>query len=470
MAFLGVPQIYTPDERGTAQRISDEWVESLAWSEELHRWIVRREGETIWRLDTLVERTSKAMQTCERQRADNENAAGLTRLVHMKSALELAKPLLAVELCEFDLNPWALNTPDGLINLQTGLYAPTHEVRGRYMKCCRVSPSPMETPLWASHLNRMCHGDVELIAYLKRLAGITLIGDQNQKPHVAPQLNGLGRNGKGVYLQGLGWALGDYAQFASTRLLTTTENAHTTEQAGLRGMRLVVVEEVKRINSSLLKDLTGGGVMQARRMRMDDEEFLKSWTLWFNNNGPMMFSGDQSDGLWQRVPRIDFGSGIPESERIGDMAERMKEEAPGVLQWALDGLEEYRILCENPLVKDSLATPKSVRIASEIARTDADPILTFIRERYELDAGSKVIASEFMRDLTAWAKETGELAIGGRRAVYDEIRNRTSLKIETGGSNKTYVYGLKKRNLSVGELGSGWGGLGWESQNNSESN
>jgi P4 family phage/plasmid primase-like protien len=464
MAFLGVPANYTADERGTAQRIADEWGHCLAWSEEMNKWMVRREGRSIWQVDNLVERTSKGMQTCERQRAENQDAAGLTRLQHMRSALELAKPLLAVELCEFDLNPWALNTPDGLINLQTGLYVDNSLVTGRYMMSCRVSPGG-GCPLWDSHLWKMCKGDVELIGYLKRLAGMTLIGDQNLKPHVSPQLNGLGRNGKGVFLQGLGWALGDYAQFASTRLLTTTENAHTTEQAGLRGMRLVVVEEVKRINSSLLKDLTGGGVMRARRMRMDDEEFLKSWTLWFNNNGPMMFSGDTSDGLWQRVPRVDLGEGIPVSERIDDMAERMKKEASGILQWMLDGLAEFRAV--------GLRTPARVQQDSNISRADADPVMTFIRERYELvddndgwGEGSRgIVASEFMRDLTEWAKATGEVAVGGRRAVYDEIRARTPLKIEVGSGNKTYIRGLKKRPVDLNSLGSEFGGLRWEDGN-----
>lgn len=465
MAFIGIGGGYTADERGTAQRIADEWGYCLAWSEEMNKWLTRRPENCIWEVDYFVDRTRWAMETCERQRLENNDAAGLTRLQHMRNALELAKPLLAVKLCEFDLNPWALNTPLGLINLQTGEYVPNEEVRGRYMMSARVSPSLDPCPLWNSHLYKMCKGDVEVIAYLKRLSGMTLLGDQNIKPHVSPQLNGMGRNGKGVFLQGLGWALGDYAQFASTRLLTTTENAHTTEQAGLRGMRLVVVEEVKRINSSLLKDLTGGGMMRARRMRMDDEEFLKSWTLWFNNNGPMMFSGDTSDGLWQRVPRVDLGEGIPPQERVDDMAERMKEEAGGILQWALDGLMEFRAV--------GLCTPESVRSASEIARVDADPVLAFVKERYEITKNwvdDKTTASEFMRDLTEWAKATGELGLGGRRSVYDELRSRLGLKVEVGSHNKTYIYGLKRRPMSFGGLTSEYSGLSWEDQTNPKEN
>lgn len=462
MAFVNNQRQYTADERGSGQRIADEWFDSLAWSEELNRWLVRREGKTIWKVDTLVERTSKAMETCERQRAENQNNVQLTRLSHMKNALELAKPYLAVELSEFDTHPWALNTPDGLINLRTCEYVPHHEVRGRYMMCTKVAPADIPTPRWNAHLNRLCKGDQELIKYLQRLSGMSLIGDQNLKPHIAPQLNGDGRNGKGVFLQGLGWAIGDYAQFSSSRLLTTTENAHTTEQAFLRSKRLVVVEEVKRINSSLLKDLTGGGVLRARKIRQDDEEFIKSWTIWFNNNGPMMFSGDTSSGLWNRVPRINFGMGIPERERIEDMAERLKEEAPGILQWMLDGLVAFRA--------HGLQTPDKVVFDSKISRTDADPIASFVLERYEKDTTGRVVASEFMRDLTEWAKATGELSLGGRRAVYDELRNQLGLVVELGSKNKTYIYGISKRPVDLSELASRHGGLGWEDQVNPQNN
>ena len=444
MAFLGeIEPVYSEDERGLASRIAYEWGHSLAWSEEIGKWIVRREGESIWRADVLVERTSKALESAERH-AEYADQPRFLRLSSQKEALEFAKPLLAVELSQFDINPWALNTPSGLINLRSGEYVPNHLIRGKYMKCCAVSPESMPTPLWDRHLQMMCKGDIEIIAFLKRLAGITLIGDQNQKPHIAPQFNGLGRNGKGVFLQGLGWALGDYAQFASTRLLTTTENAHTTEQAGLRGMRMVVVEEVKRINSSVLKDLTGGGTIRARHMYKDDIEFLKSWTLWFNNNGPMSFSGDQSDGLWQRVQRIDFGEGIPVNQRIYDMAEQIKGEAPGILRWMLDGLREF-------LELGDLAITQSVLENSDISRADADPLSAFLQERYERVEGEKVLGSDLVRNFSYWCKEREERS-GGLRFVYDSLRSRFGLKVRPGAKNKTFVFVLKQKEVSMSDI------------------
>lgn len=441
--------MYSPDERGAARRIAEEWGHSLAWCEERQRWMVRREGETIWRDDTLVERTTKALVSCERQATDHPSAKGLLKPAFVRNALDFAKPFIAVEMKMFDKEPWALNVPGGLINLKTLEFVPPEKVTGLYRFCTRVTPCKMDTPLWDAHLMTMCHGDIEVISYLKRLAGITLIGDQDLKPHVSPQLNGLGRNGKGVFLQGFGWALGDYSQFASTRLLTTTENSHTTEQAGLRGMRLVVVEEVKRINSSLFKDLTGGGELRARKMREDDREFEKSWTLWFNNNGPMHFMGDTSDGLWDRVPTIDLGRGIPEDKRIDDMAVRLQEEGPGVLQWALDGLQDFYELDHD------LCPPESVRQKSAERRLDADPLRVFLNDCYEKNDDGKVLGSTFIKHYSAWCKEREERA-GGMKVVYAELRDRFGLSVKPGHENKTFIYGLKQKQTIMEDIQQTW--------------
>lgn len=446
------------NEAGTAEMLAEDWKDSLRWSEELNRWLVRRDGESVWRPDVLVERTAKAVVTCSRRKI----TWGYERFLKptfIRNALEFAKPWLAIDLSEFDTNPWALNTPVGVINLLTGELIPSDRVVGLYRLQTRVaSDSKCKTPKWLNHLQIMCHGQQEYIDYLQLLAGITLIGDQNLKPHLCPQLNGLGRNGKGVFLQVLAWALGDYAKNGSTRLLTTTENAHTTEQASLCGKRMVIIEEVKRINSSILKDLTGGGMISARKMRADDQEILKTWTIWFNNNGAMQFSGDQSDGLWDRIPTISLGEGIPEEFRVADWTEQVKEEAPGVLWWALEGLKRYLELKENGL---GIVTPSFVKKAVLERRKDADPIKTYLLEFYEFDKDSKVKATVFKQGLRDWAEGTGEGKVGGQRMIYDHLRNALGLTIEESTGGVFWIFGLRKKEISLAELGSEWEGRSW---------
>lgn len=446
----GQPVVYTADEWGTAQAIRDDHQRSLRWCETWQKWLVSDRKPGVWVVDDYVDHRRKALITCVKQEERHPTSnVRFTSYGHNKNALSLAKPLLAITPSQFDTDPWILNCPAGVLDLRTNRMRP-HSGELCMMQTA-VNPasewSATDTPYWISHLNTMCKGNVEIMEFLRRLAGLTLIGDQNAKPHLSPQLNGLGRNGKGVFCQGILYGLGDYGFSASSRLLTAKENEHTTEQASLRGKRMVVIEEVKRINSSLFKDLTGGGIKTARRMRSDDMQFLKSWTLWFNNNGPMMFNGDMSDGLWQRVPRIDFGQGIAEKDRLDDYAIRLKDEAPGVLAWAIQGCLEY--------LHYGIEIPESVRGDTEERKSDADPIKMFIAENYEEDSTEKVLGSDFAMKYTIWCKNRGENP-GGMRSIYDELRTRMKFEVKAGTKNKTYIYGIKQRPLSLSELEQTW--------------
>lgn len=442
--------VFTADELGTAYRIVDDHKQNLRWCETWQRWLVSDRKLGVWVVDDMVDHRTKAVVSAIKQEAKHvDSKIKFTSLGHTNNALSLAKPMLAVSPSQFDTDPWILNCPAGVLDLRTNRMHP-HSGELCMMQTA-VNPasewSPVDTPYWISHLNTMCKGNVEIMEFLRRLAGLTLIGDQNAKPHLSPQLNGLGRNGKGVFCQGILYGLGDYGFSASSRLLTAKENEHTTEQASLRGKRMVVIEEVKRINSSLFKDLTGGGIKTARRMRSDDMQFLKSWTLWFNNNGPMMFSGDMSDGLWQRVPRIDFGQGISEKDRLDDYAIKLQQEAPGVLAWAIQGCLEY--------LNYGIDIPESVRKATEERKSDADPLKAFITEHFDLAPNEKVLGSEFTKVYTGWAKERNE-SPGGMRTIYDELRSRIGLKVEAGTGNKTYIWGIKPKTMSLAEMSNQW--------------
>ncbi len=421
-----------------AQQIARQHSGTLRWCEEMQKWLVSDRKPGVWLPDTFVDHRRKALASAQEQKKANpKSKVTFDSVRHTNNGLTLAKPFLSVSLAAFDTDPWLLNTPAGVVDLRIGKLR-SWATDDLFMLQTAVAPDddwdPTRTQLWISHLKKMTHGNVEIMELLRRLAGMSLIGSQNLKPHIAPQLNGRGRNGKGVFLQGIIMALGDYAKFASTRLLTARENEHTTEQASLKGRRFVGVEEIQRVNAALFKDLTGGGTKQARKMRQDDTTFVKSWTLWFNNNGPLMFAGDTSDGLWSRVPRIDLGEGIPEGERDDEYAESLKAEGSGILAWALQGCREF--------LSEGLLIPESVRAATQERRLDADPLGMFVNEFYLKDADGKVLGSDFVQMYATWARERDERS-GGMKTVYDELRTRFNLKVRPGAGNKTYIFGLK---------------------------
>lgn len=49
---------------------------------------------------------------------------------------------------------------------------------------------------------------------------------------------------------------------------------------------------------------------------------------------------DTSVGIWRRVTLIDWGVQIPGHEQDARLPERLRREGSGILNWALDGLED----------------------------------------------------------------------------------------------------------------------------------
>lgn len=442
MGVLDPNPLCAPDEHGwqsdeysTGRRLGWEYAHLLRWVQDWNCWMVSKNG--VWHREYMEESTAAAAHVCTAQIVDNRE--GSRTSTHIKNVLSQAKKWLVMSPESFDNDPWIINTPAGHIDLQID----SARVDGeddlfRYQTA--VSPRAMPTPLWDKHLEMMCHGDKEQIGLLQQLAGMSLVGDQRVKDQVNPILNGLGRNGKGAFLGVLLYVLGDYAIEAPTRLLTAKDGAHPAEQVLLEGKRFVVLEELKDMNPELFKLLSGGGIHTARDIREKNKSFVRGWTFWFNNNGALKWR-DPTDGLWERVEIFDFGKGIDVDARVRDWGNQLQQEGPGILQWAVDGCEWWQ--------RKGLWIPDSVKNVVATRRCDADPLSTFIDERYARDEDGRVPASSFMNEYVRWCKDSGEPETGGRNSVYNDIRGRLKFRVEEYGKNKKlHIFGLRSRPIT----------------------
>lgn len=467
---------YTDDEAGLVERFVDEWRGQLCWFERLGVWYVWGKAEGVWVGDDesrhywrMVTRSAMAHKLFYTSNPVPENVrAGLTiegggrgfdycKTTHYRSVLESAKAYLAAEFDDFDQDPWELNTPSGVVDLRSGVLWEHETTTKKYMRRCAVTPTvdkenrvvwnPRDTPVWVSHLNDVlcANRGPDYVEYLRILAGMTLIGDQSQKKHLVPQMTGKGRNGKGVFIETLSNIIGDYGMKGSTRLLSASMEAHTTDQVDLIGKRLVYLEEVKKVNADLLKDLSGGGEHRARAIGKNNIQFKKGFTLWINNNGPMQHN-DTSDGLWKRIPKIWLGAGIEEQAEIDDFPQWLVSEWPGILAWAISGCLDYQ--------RWGLTTPEGVVEDSKAARDDADPLSEVLNEYFEKvdDFSICFKASDFRKIQTAHYKATGEEMAGGMRQVYAELRDRMGLTVSMDNRRITWICGIKLKSLTLEQV------------------
>jgi putative DNA primase/helicase len=231
---------------------------------------------TRWKFDETRQTWTRARKICReialtinKPKEAKAMASAKTRAAVVSLAGEDGR--LAATVDQWDLDPWLLNTPGGVVDLRTGKTR-KHDAADYMTKMTAVAPNAhCPTPLWLKFLKRVTDGDVELQKYLARVAGYALTGLTGE--HEMYFLFGDGRNGKGVFMGTVADILDDYHRVAPIETFTATNNEqHPTDLAMLRGARLVIATETevgRRWAESRIKMMTGGDPISARFMRQD---------------------------------------------------------------------------------------------------------------------------------------------------------------------------------------------------------
>ncbi|MFE9966457.1 phage/plasmid primase, P4 family (plasmid) [Streptomyces sp. NBC_01724] len=300
----------------------------------------------------------------------------------MKALLTQAKasPDLSVDPDTLDGDPYALCTPEGVVDLHTGRLRKPDPTRDFHSRATSVAPEEMPTPRWHRFLADTFGEDAEgqeMIDFLHLLLGYSITGDVGAQ--VLPFLHGQGKNGKSVLLDVMIQILGDYADAAPPGFLMDRGafSEHSTELTELHGRRLVVCSELKpndKFDEARVRLLTGGDKIKARRMRQDYFSFTPTHHLWLlGNHRPEVSTGGFA--FWRRIRLLPFERIVPDERKIDNLAvELVRDEGPGILQWLTEGARRYLA------TRDTLAGPDRVRIATSAYANTEDHIGRFLTE------------------------------------------------------------------------------------------
>lgn len=121
----------------------------------------------------------------------------------------------------------------------------------------------------------------------------------------------------------------------------------------------------------MVKSLSGDDEISARFLHGNPFTFKATAKLvMYGNDKPY---GDFTDaGLWLRMRLIHFNHTVPEIMRDKYLLSKLKEEMPGILNWALTGLEKWKT--------DELQTPDRVLDDSKEYRSSLDNVSSFIND------------------------------------------------------------------------------------------
>lgn len=393
------------DLHGDNIRFCHAWGKWLIWDG--RRWavdetaaIARYAKETVRGIygEAASAPTFEDRENIARFAMRSERATALAAMV----SLAKSEPGIPISPKELDALPWLLNVQNGTLDLRTGTLK-EHSREDRLTKLCPVDFDPEAgCPEFMQFLTVIFNADAELISFVQRLVGYSLTG--NVQEHVLPVFYGEGANGKSTLTNALTAVLGpDYAMTAPADLLLARgSQAHPTELCDLQGKRLVVGSETesgRRFNESLVKSLTGGDAIRARRMREDFWEFLPSHTFFLaTNHRPNVREMDH--GIWRRIKLVPFLVTIPPERQDKQLTEKLHAEAAGILRWAVDGCLAWQ--------KHGLVEPECVREATSQYQRDMDHVQHFLDERCCAGQGLEVRSSDLYKAYRQWCEDIGQ--------------------------------------------------------------
>jgi P4 family phage/plasmid primase-like protien len=399
-------------EVGNANRFVRDYGNDVLFCSDLECWFMW--SGTRWVQDKALRVLELGKQTAQHvfseaaQCSDSREREAIVKWARQscsKKAIEamlgLAKPQLANSIGEFDRDPFLLNFKNGTVELRTGVFR-DHRREDLITKQVPYSFDPdAECPTFMHFLDEITCGEREIVEFLHRALGYSLTGTTDaQCMFIA---FGEGANGKSTLLNLFQDMLGDYAMNTpvQTFVVKKNDNGASDDIARLRGARYVTAAEAEanqRLAESLLKRVTGGDTITARPLFKGFFDFKPAFKLWLSTNKRMHISGTDL-GIWRRIHEIPFLFTVPDDKRDPKLPDKLKDEAPGILTWAVKGCLEWQKVGLNP--------PEAVRRATDEYRAEMDQVRQFIEEATVSERRSRTTKSDLFTRYKQWEELNG---------------------------------------------------------------
>lgn len=249
-----------------------------------------------------------------------------------------------------------------------------------------------------SLMKQIFHDD-DIIKFFKSTMARTLIGINSQKFIIQ---NGCGGNAKGLLCEGLGSAtFGDYSYNMPTHLVTDAKKGGAnTELAKCHNKRFIFCKEPsgkKCLDNSSIKELTGGGIINARQCFSNDTDVSLCGTLFMETNPKLNWIEEPSDAEIRRVVLIPFNSKYVEDADEVDEENRVYKQNPKYTtpEWRAEFAPIYFNILKNELLGNgvslSVETPATLKKLTKAYLSRGIQLLDFINDEFdELDVKEKL--------------------------------------------------------------------------------
>lgn len=398
-----------------ARRLIHRWGDNLRYVPERDEWMVW--DGNAWSFDDAQARRW-AVETMEYARRKEHKLAatgdhGTELAKHAKRTLSGRKLDRMLEraadarqvrapLGTLDSDPWLLAVGNGTLDLRTGeLREPR---RSDYLtRTVDVDyDADAEAPVFDAFMRKV-QPDQERREWLQRAAGYTLTGTLREQAILLPV--GDGMNGKSTFVEALAHVLGDgLAKSTQDKTFAGRRDQHPEALARLRGARMVSVTETghqSKLREGMVKAVTGGERITARFLYEDSFEFRPSFTVWFPvNELPTVMGSDK--GIWRRLIPVPFDVTIGQAERDYDLPAKLRQEAEGILSWAVQGALAWQ---DGGGLQDD--QPASISTAKARYKVSMDHVGRFVHDVLETDPKGLVPLDTLYEVAQEWFRREG---------------------------------------------------------------
>lgn len=188
----------------------------------------------------------------------------------------------------------------------------------------------------------------------------------------------------------------------------------------------------KIFSNGIFKQLASGEPVEARRLYKEPEIVRSYARLAFNCNS-MPSSADTSFGFRRRLLIVPFNVKIEKGKADPDLAKKLKDELPGILVWAIEGLERFIRNGKKLSHSDTLDN------LEQAYKEDTDSVVMFLeRKEYKPDNQNQMVLSSLFNEYKAFCKDNNikhetrenfKMKLKGEGYVVDDSDKKKGVKI-----------------------------------------
>lgn len=255
-------------------------------------------------------------------------------------------------------------------------------------------------------------------------------------------MSGGGGNGKSKIIDLMGKTMGEYQDSLSATALTRKRadagnaNPEFIDLKNKRFVSMVEPEEGEKINTSLMKQLSGQDMLKVRGLYKSQEGFVFTARIFMScNTMPGVSSMD--NGTWRRIMVIPHVATFVEEGKPTNPAAHIHPRDPlldvKINRWRPYFASLLAWYYENHYLRHGLMPPPQVTAASSKYKEENDSFAAFAQECLVKEVGAEVKANDVLMRYKDWCKYNPGKSALQRPVVISKMSEMFGKPVDTAG-------------------------------------